>query len=1033
MNRFTTISRRALAFSTAGLLTAGVLAGAYQNTNLGLASQPYLAQLFANLSDDDKRDPKFAVGSLNIAPGLEATLFAAEPMLTNPTNIDVDAKGRVWVCEAYNYRPGINGNPTHKEGDRIVILEDQNGDGKADVSKVFYQDPSLNAPLGIWVQGNKVIVSQSPYVWVLTDENGDDKADKKEILFQGIEGEQHDHGMHAFVFGPDGKWYFNFGNSGSQLLDKDGKPVIDKVTGKSVHHTNFRQGMAFRCDPDGKNVEVLGHNFRNNYEIAPDSYGTLWQSDNDDDGNKGVRINYVMEYGNYGYTDELTGAGWQANRTNVEKEIPKKHWHLNDPGSIPNLLQTGAGSPTGLIVYEGKLLPEAFRNQVIHCDAGPNVVRAYPVQNDGAGYKATILNLLEGARDQWFRPADVCVAPDGSLIIADWYDPGVGGHQAGDQGRGRVYRVAPPGTPYRVPKVDLSNTAGALEALQSPNMNVRYAAWNKLHDEGTGAEKALAKFYKSNPDPRMKARALWLLSKLPDNKGDKYIKQALKDTDANLRITALRAARQFSNDLTMSSVKLLANDANAQVRRECALALHRNTSPEAPALWAQLAAMHDGKDRWYLEALGIGAAGQWDSFYSAYMQRVNNDPLSNVGGKDIVWRSRTKESVPVLAKLAGDNSQPLDQRLRYFRAFDFNPGAAEKSTALLSILQANQNSAEITQLALRHLDPTFVKTSQPALTALQKLMDDTYGTPEYVEMVQRYEPKSENIRLRQLVIDKYMNGISRDAARQLLKQDGEAMVWEIVNGQDAEAASHLITALRWVGSKPSLDILKAVALDEKRTMALRKDAVRALGGSMPGEDQVLAMLKAGQIKGDLIGPAVQGVSGAWRKSIRTEAATYLDGGSTAATKKLPPMPELLAMKGSPEKGVNVFKANCSICHQVNGEGMDFGPKLSEIGSKLPKEGQYLAILHPDAGISFGYEGFEVKFKDGSTMSGVVSSKTETDLQMKFPGGVVQNYKMADVVSMKKMDSSMMPAGLQDNMSTQDLVDLVDYLASLKKK
>lgn len=1033
MNRFKIVSRRAVAYSAAGLLTAGALVGAYQNTDLGLASQPYLTKLFATLSDDDKHDPKYAVGSLNIAPGLQATLFASEPMLTNPTNIDVDAKGRVWVCEAYNYRPAITGNATHKEGDRIVILEDQNADGKADVSKVFYQDPSLNAPLGIWAQGNKVIVSQSPYVWVLTDENGDDKADKKEVLFQGIEGEQHDHGMHTFVAGPDGKWYFNFGNSGSQLLDKDGKPVIDKVTGLPVHHTNFRQGMAFRCDPDGKNVEVLGHNFRNNYEIAPDSYGTLWQSDNDDDGNKGVRINFVMEYGNYGYTDEMTGAGWQANRTNRETDIPKRHWHQNDPGSIPNLLQTGAGSPTGLIVYEGKLLPEVFRNQVIHCDAGPNVVRSYPVQNDGAGYKASIVNVLEGARDQWFRPADVCVAPDGSLIIADWYDPGVGGHQAGDLQRGRIYRVAPPNTAYTMPKVDLSSTAGALEALQSPNMNIRYAAWNTLHNEGTKAEKALANFYKQNPESRMKARALWLLSKLPDNKGEKYVKEALKDSDPNLRMTALRAARQMNNALAIAAVKQLVNDSDPQVRRECAIALHRNNSPEAPALWAQLAAKHDGQDRWYLEALGVGADGQWDGFYSAYMKQVNNDPLANVGGKDIIWRSRTKESVPMLAKLAGDNAVPLDQRLRYFRAFDFNPGATEKSNALLSILQTNQNSAEITKLALRHLDPAFVKTSQPALTSLQKLMDETYGTPEYMELVQRYEPKSENARLRKLAIDKYMEGISRDAGRQLLKQDGEAMVWETINGPDAEAASHMITALRWVGTKPSLEILKTVALDEKRPMSLRKDATRAIGGSGPGEDMILALLKSGEIKGDLKPSAVQGVANAWRKSVRKEAAAYLDGGATTAAKKLPPMPDLLAMQGNATNGATVFKANCSICHQVNGEGMDFGPKLSEIGSKLPKEGQYLAILHPDAGISFGYEGFEVKFKDGSTVSGIVSSKTETDLQLKFPGGVVQNYKMADVVSMKKMDSSMMPSGLQDNMSTQELVDLVDYLASLKRK
>jgi putative membrane-bound dehydrogenase-like protein len=1031
-SKFSTLAQRAVALSAAGLLVGGTFIGAYQNRNLNAASGDYLTSLFARLSDDDKHDPKYAVGSLNVAPGLEATLFAAEPMLKNPTDIDVDARGRVWVCEAYNYRPAVNGNPTNKDGDRIVILEDTNGDGKADVSKVFYQGTELESPLGIWVQGNKVIVSDSPNVWVFTDDNNDDKADRKELLFTGIGGEQHDHGMHTFVFGPDGKWYFNFGNAGEQLLDKDGKPVIDIGTGKPIDKQNFKQGMVFRCDPDGKNVELLGQNFRNNYEVAVDSYGTLWQSDNDDDGNKGVRINYVMEYGNYGYTDELTGAGWQANRTNIEAETPRKHWHLNDPGSMPNLLQTGAGSPTGMIVYEGKLLPQPFQGQMIHCDAGPNVVRSYPVQKDGAGYKAEIVNILEGARDQWFRPADVCVAPDGSLIIADWYDPGVGGHQAGDQSRGRVYRVAPPNSPYTMPKVDVSTTDGAINALQSPNMSIRYAGWQKLHEMGMKAEKPLAKFYKTTTDPRQKARALWLLSKLPDNKGQQYVKSALTDANSDLRITALRAARQMSGDIT-ATVKQLINDPEPQVRRECAIALRHNKSPEAPGLWAQLANKHDGKDRWYLEALGIGADGNWDTYYAAWIKQLNTDPIANAGGRDIVWRARTKESVPMLAKLAGDPGTDVSQRLRYFRAFDFNPGGTEKSNALLGILQANSGSVDVTKLALRHLDPAFVKTSAVAANALNKLMADVYGTQEYVELVTRYEPVSENARLKQLAIQKSMDGMGRDAARQLLKQKGASLAWDAINGNDPEAATNMLVALRRVGTKESIGILREVALDEKRPTALRREATRALGGSQEGEDEVIALLKSGAIKGDYKAAAVQGVAGAWRKKIRQDAASYLDGGAETGSKKLPTLNELLAMNGDATKGVSVFKTNCSVCHQINGEGMDFGPKLSEIGSKLPKEGQYLAILHPDAGVSFGYEGWEVKFKDGSTMAGIVSSKTETDLQMKFPGGAVSTYKMADVVSMKKMDSSMMPSGLQEAMSTQDLVNLVEYLASMKKK
>src|SRR5690606_30046581 len=130
-------------------------------------------------------------------------------------------------------------------------------------------------------------------------------------------------------------------------------------------------------------------------------------SDNDDDGNRSVRINYVMPYGNYGYQDEMTGAGWKSNRTNIEDSVPFRHWHQNDPGVVPNLLHTGAGSPTGIVVYEGSLLPEKFYGQMIHCDAGVNVVRAYPVEANGAGYTASIVDILKNSRDQWFRPSDV--------------------------------------------------------------------------------------------------------------------------------------------------------------------------------------------------------------------------------------------------------------------------------------------------------------------------------------------------------------------------------------------------------------------------------------------------------------------------------------------------------------------------------------------------------------------------------------------------------------------------------------------------
>jgi hypothetical protein len=199
--------------------------------------------------------PADSVGALTMADGLSATLWASEPMFCNPTDIDIDAQGRVWVDEGLNYRQWQHNRPA---GDRIVVLDDSTGGGKADRIRVFYQGTDVNAALGICVLGDQVIVSDSPNVFRFTD-NGPDKPPTKELMFTGIAGVQHDHGMHTFVFGPDGKLYFNFGNAGEHIKDKDGKPIID-VDGNEVNNTGhpYRQGMVFRCNPDGSEFEVLG-------------------------------------------------------------------------------------------------------------------------------------------------------------------------------------------------------------------------------------------------------------------------------------------------------------------------------------------------------------------------------------------------------------------------------------------------------------------------------------------------------------------------------------------------------------------------------------------------------------------------------------------------------------------------------------------------------------------------------------------------------------------------------------------------------
>lgn len=1027
-----------------GLITAVpllVVLGAFTNIS-GKYSSYNRSKIDTPRTEAQKHLAKNGLKELDIAPGLRVETMATEPMLINPTNIDVDEKGRVWVTEAYNYRFEINQNKPREAGDRIVILEDKDGDGRLETSTVFYQGPEVNAPLGVCVLGNRVLISQSPYVWAFYDDNNDGKADRKEILFQGIGGVQHDHGMHSFAFGPDGKLYFNFGNAGETLRDKNNKVVLDQ-DGDEIGPRKYKQGMLFRCDPDGTHVECLGYNFRNEYESAVDSYGNIWQSDNDDDGNKGVRINYVMEYGNYGYTDEMTGAGWMTKRINMEDSIPLRHWHQNDPGVIPNLLQTGSGSPSGMAFYEGTLLPRQFQNEMIHAEPGHNVVRTYPVQKAGAGFKASILKMLDGKRDQWFRPADVCVAPDGSIIVADWYDPGVGGHRVGDLQRGRIYRVVPENmvATYKIPEQDYTTPKGAVIALQNPNLAVRRHAFTALTEMGDSAIEELEKLWSTSPNSRMRARALWVLSK--STAAAKYLSQAIKNPDPDLRITALRAAREVDIDV-LKFAGALVNDPDAQVRRDCAIALRHRKEPEAATIWAALAARHDGNDKWYLEALGIGADRQWNLFFTAYLKAVP-DPLLTAGGRDIVWRARTDAALPYLVKLAKDASVPLKSRLRYLRAFDFYP-EAEKSKTLVRLLEENNGKdLELSAMVLKSLNPQDISTSAIAKELVKKVLDSYTGTQDFVDMVKQYNITTESDKLMNLVKSNGIQskggyqtgGIGADAARILLKNKEDLRFLNVIKEKDQEKTSNVLAALGSIGNNESTAILSKVILSNQYTLSTREKAVQMLGKSQNGEDRVLEMLAGKKLSPSLIAPAVAGLSGTTRKGTLEKAKAFLPNTNTTKTVKTKSstidLSSILALKGNTVKGKIVFLSSCSVCHKAGKDGFEFGPNLSEIGAKLPKEGLFDAIANPSAGINFGYETSQLAMKDGSTLMGIISSRTETDIEVRYPGGAVQKIKTADVKQIKQLPTSMMPEGLHQTISKQELADLLAFLASLKKK
>ena len=641
---------------------------------------------------------------------LEVTLWATSPLLHNPTNIDFDAQGRMYVAEGVNYR-GKGGR--QKAGDRIVILEDTDGDGVADKTSVFVQEPHLAAPLGVAVLGDQIVVSQPPDLLVYTDvdRNGvfDPAVDKRDVLLTGFAGRQHDHSLHSVTAGPDGQWYFNHGNCGAKFTDKSGKTfrigsdyMMQEVAGQKSDDGNvWIGGATVRMNPDGTNAVIIGHNFRNSYEQTINSFGDLYQSDNDDP--PACRVGPIMEGGNAGFSSVDGKRSWGADKR-PGQDTPTAHWRQEDPGTMPPGDVYGGGSPTGVAFYENGALPEKWRGLLLACEAGKNVVFGYLPTPDGAGFKLERMDFLTSNKEkEWagsdflggkatgdlktmFRPSDVCVGPDGAIYVADWFDPGVGGHGTRDDGiSGSIYRIAPKGFKSQVPKFDLATTDGQITALKNPSPNVRNLGFTRLKAQGAKAVPAVAAVLK-DANPYLAARAAWLLAQMGDS-GIAAVTPWLKSADAGQRLVAYRALRRAEHNV-LAMAAAMASDASPAVRREVALTLRDVPAAQSVAILAIIGKQYDGKDRSYLEAFGLGCSGKEAQVYAELAKSMGGPAESwSDAFAGIAWRLHPPEAVTDLKARALSSALSKDQRKLMLTALAFVP-SREAAGAVLELAHA---------------------------------------------------------------------------------------------------------------------------------------------------------------------------------------------------------------------------------------------------------------------------------------------------------------------------------------------------------
>lgn len=966
--------------------------------------------------------PEEALKRLQAREDLEVTLFASEPLITNPTSIDVDAYGRVWVCEGQWYRARAKNPPA----DCVKVLEDTDGDGRADKVTTFAD--GLLVPMGVCVAGDRVYVAEAPNVWVYEDRDGDLKPDgPRRALLTGFRGYNHDHGVHGLVLGPDHKLYMTQGDQGFDVTGPDGRRVA------------YRWGAMLRCELDGTQLEAFAVNFRNPYELAVNSFGDVWCSDNDRDGLRSVRICWILEGGNYGWY-----GGPLMIRNPDGSYDPRYHWRAFRPGIVPYVLITGFGSPCGMTFYEADRLGEDFKGQLLHADAGPRVVRCYHITPYGAGFTAAPEIVLTTEQDPYFRPVDVCVAPDGSLFVADWYDVGVGGHAYNNPEQGRIYLVRKKGAQRApvVPPPPYETVEDALAGLQSPNLATQYLARERLIRAGTEAIPALLHLARI-AEPHIAARALWVLDRTGEA-GRKHIVHFLRHRDERFRVLAVRILRRHGAQYARDYLALAA-DPSAQVRREVLLAIAALDDKLAWEPLVNLVRQWDGSDRFYLEAIGIAARGRPER-----AQRLIDELLSPVPR----WGVR---EVMLYRLLRGDEeaTEELVARLRTGKLTTEAMPVAIEPLAYATDVQAGILLADIA--ARRKLPP---EARYRALEALRIGLTQHWAqlrTAREVEAALAAALEDNNLVALAVTIatEAGMSGLaphlarvarSTDYAPELRRQAIEAIgrlnaqseagaLAALVDDPNPEVRRSAIHTLVQLGQfRPLHERLLKSDNSERST-----ELIQGLLSTVQGALSLLPLVsEEGRISDEMRRQIVAAAVRHPDVSVRTLFQPYAKGIELPRPLGEVIRPEeILALKGDPARGRKLFEsagtAPCIRCHMVNGKGGDIGPDLSHIGRKYDRAGLLDAILYPSKAIAPEFRAYLVATTDGRIYAGFLRENSDERVVVHTAEGQIVAIPREKVEAIQEQSVSIMPELTIGSMTAQDAADLLAFLESLKQQ
>ncbi len=956
-------------------------------------------------------DPELERQSFQVADGFEVNLFAADPMIAKPIQMNFDPQGRLWIASSEVY-PQIK--PGQVADDKVLILEDNDGDGRADKTTVFAD--GLLIPTGIEPGDGGAYVANSTELLHMKDNDGDGKADTRRVVLSGFGTEDTHHILHTLRWGFDGMLYMN------QSI------YIHSHIETPYGVRRLGGGGIWQFRPETMRLEVFMRGLVNPWGHHYDRWGQNFATD----GAGGEGINYV-----------LPGA-----------------YYVTAPDAVRVLKGLNPGSPKycGLEVVSGRHMPEDWRGNLLTNDFRANRVCRFVLSDDGAGFAAREMPELIKTTHPAFRPIDIKMGPDGAIYIADWYNPIIQHGEVDfrdprrDHTHGRIWRVTAKGRPLvERPKLVGATTEALLDHLKDPEQWTRHQAKRVLKERGAEAVVPALASWVRRLDPDATAyehqalEALWTYQSL-DVLEPELLGRLLDANDGRVRAAATRVVQHWADRLS-DPLALLARcveDEHPRVRLEAVRVLAHIDDPRAVeialraldrpvdpfldyALW--LTARELGPV--WLPALQAGQldfGGQIDHMIFA---------LNALGSPEVVQ--------PLLASLRA-GKVPEDQQERVLSVI----AALGKPEDLGVVLDAVLDSEDLPPAGRARLLETLAEATRrhktrPAgdLGRLAALLDADEPSlrASAARAVGAWSLQGQRSKLIAMAEDGDAPPNVRQAAVEGLARLG---------GPESRKALVRLTEGERPASLRRLAVEALVRLDPK-TAAAR--AVAVLTDTPGGEDPSGIFARLVERQG---GPAalVEALDG---KTLPADVAKL---GLRVASASGRPMPELVeALRqaggldttpaplsdaekaqlladvtrlGDPARGEAVFRrasSQCLNCHAIAGAGGQVGPGLESLGASAQLDYLLDSLLEPGKAVKENYHAQVVATADGRIITGIKVRQTDDALVLRDAEDKEVTIPLADIED-AKTGGSLMPTGLIDNLTRQELLDLLRFLDEL---